>query len=179
MVVVQGPSTAGAGGGPGQQEQQQLVCSHVDDAELLNLLKNEARRQEAEIRERKPEGDGDASGPSGGGPPGTSSLGPNKPRRRRNRKDLCAMMSVDELEAMSNQKKITEYKAPMSISEKEVRRRNRINSSISVLRKIVPGITGDTENTDVYETTAKYILFLKQVVGAAHDKAFLSEMIPL
>ena len=113
-----------------------VPCNSPDDAELLEVLKHEAKKQESELRV-KMEGRNLMEY--------FKSPQPLKSRKRRNRKDLCSGMSVEQLEKLSNDKKITEFHSPMSIHDKEVRRRNRISSSVCMLRKIVPGITEDTE----------------------------------
>jgi len=100
---------------------------------------------------------------------------------RRNRKDVCLGMSAAEVEKMAEVKNgIREWKSPISVKDKEVRRRLRINTSISMLRKIVPGVTDETENTQVFEAAAKYMAYLKKEAGnGVHDKEFLAEYMPL
>jgi len=166
-------------------------CNTPDDASLMDALKREAKRQEKEIKDalllhqdkfnlasvqqqlfKTPEQlPAAATDPS---PSGAAAA-----KKRRNRKDMCAGMTAAELEQFSNDTKITEYRSPMSVNDKEVRRRNRISSCISMLRKIVPGVTEDTENTEVFEASAKYIAYLKQRVGKEFDKEFLSQLMPL
>jgi len=97
-----------------------------------------------------------------------------------NRKDICKGMSVEEVERLSEDMKVTEYKAPNSIYDKEVRRRAKIATCLSMLRQVVPGVTEDTDNTAVFEKTAKYVTFLREKVGdQEQDKLFLKERMTL
>lgn len=97
-----------------------------------------------------------------------------------NRKDVCKGMSVEEVERVCEDKRVTEYKPPNSVYEKEVRRRDKIATCLSMLRQVVPGITPETDNTAVFEMTAKYVTFLKDKVGdKEQDKLFLKERMTL
>ena len=47
-------------------------------------------------------------------------------------------------------------------------------------RQVVPGVTEDTDNTAVFEETAKYVTFLREKVGdQEEDKLFLKERMTL
>ncbi len=64
------------------------------------------------------------------------------------------------------------------MNERDLARRARISASVDVLRRVVPGADRLQERGDVYEATAKYILFLRKKVGDAHDKDFIREFLP-
>ena len=51
-----------------------------------------------------------------------------------NRKDVCKGMSTEQVEKLSLDKKITEYKRPKSVYDKEVRRRDKLATNLSMLR---------------------------------------------
>lgn len=88
--------------------------------------------------------------------------------------------SMDEIEKVSvRRRQATEYKGAMSVAEKEIVRRERINESLSMLRKIIPSVTCLTENTEVYEITARYVAFLKQKTEAKYDRDYLYENMEL
>ena len=53
------------------------------------------------------------------------------------------------------------------MNERDLARRARISASVDVLRRVVPGADRLQERGDVYEATAKYILFLRKKVGDA------------
>jgi len=91
-----------------------------------------------------------------------------------NRKDVCKGMSTEQVEKLSLDKKITEYKRPKSVYDKEVRRRDKLATNLSMLRQLVPGITERTDNTQVFEMASEYIIFLQSKVGDKEfEKAFL------
>lgn len=96
-----------------------------------------------------------------------------------NRKDVCKGMSTEQVEKLSSDKKITEYKRPKTVYDKEVRRRDKLATNLSMLRQVVPGITEKTDNTAVFEMASSYIIFLKSKVGdKEHDKLFLKSRMP-
>jgi len=89
-------------------------------------------------------------------------------------------LSLDEVEKLTSvRRQAMEYKGAMSIAEKETVRREKINDSISILRKIIPTVTDTTENTEVFEITARYVAFLKQKSEGKHDRGYLYEHLEL
>ena len=65
----------------------------------------------------------------------------------------------------------------LQISEKESTRRHRERSALQTLYAIVPGVDDKTDDPKILELTAKYILYLKTLVQAKHDKEFLCQQI--
>ena len=56
-------------------------------------------------------------------------------------------------------------------------RRHRERSALQTLYAIVPGVDDKTDDPKVLELTTKYILYLKTLVQAKHDKEFLCQQI--
>jgi len=113
-------------------------------------------------------------------PVAEASAPPNtKSKMYSNRKEICMGMSAEEVEKLSSDKKITEYNRPKSVYDKEVRRRDKHSTMLSMLRQVVPGITVKTDNTVVFERASSYIIFLQNKVGdKENDKSFLKERMP-
>lgn len=89
-------------------------------------------------------------------------------------------LSLDEVEKLTSvRRQAMEYKGAMSIAEKETVRREKINDSISILRKIIPTVTDSTENTEVFEIAARYVAFLRQKTEGKHDRGYLYEHLEL
>jgi len=89
-------------------------------------------------------------------------------------------LTLDEVEKLSSERRqAMEYKGAMSVAEKETARRERINVSISILRKIIPTVTDSTENTEVFEIAARYLAFLKRKTEGKHDRGYLYEHLEL
>lgn len=72
---------------------------------------------------------------------------------------------------------IEPFEVTLTASAKERQRRKRNLSAIMNLKKIVPGLSENSSETEVCELTAKYIFFLKKKVGPDHDKGFLRTQI--
>ncbi len=85
---------------------------------------------------------------------------------------------MDEVELMTREARISPCNPAESLNEREVARRERIQSSLDLLRKLVPGVRDDSDKVEVYEKTSKYVLFLKSKVGAQFDVDFLHEFLP-
>lgn len=89
-------------------------------------------------------------------------------------------LTAEEVERISLQRRVaTEYKGAMTTAQKEIVRRGNINDCLSMLRKIIPGISDSTENTEVYEITARYVAFLKEKTEGKHDRNYLYENLEL
>lgn len=89
-------------------------------------------------------------------------------------------LTIDEVEKVNcERQEVTEYKGAMSIAEKEIIRRGKINDSISLLRKIIPTVTDSTENTEVFEITARYAAFLRQKTEGKYDRGYLYDNLEL
>lgn len=89
-------------------------------------------------------------------------------------------LTIDELEKVNYERRqATEYKGAMSIAEKEIIRREKINDSLSMLRKIIPTITDLTENSEVFEVTARYVAFLRHKTEGKYDRDYLYENLEL
>ncbi|XP_067655200.1 uncharacterized protein [Haliotis asinina] len=61
---------------------------------------------------------------------------------------------------------------------KERKRRARIKEACDLMRQLVPGMSEKTDKATVFEFAARYIYFLKNFVGSAHDKDFLIKYSP-
>ncbi|XP_046552466.1 uncharacterized protein LOC124262080 isoform X2 [Haliotis rubra] len=61
---------------------------------------------------------------------------------------------------------------------KERKRRARIKEACDLMRQLVPGMSEKTDKATVFEFAARYIYFLKNFVGTAHDKDFLIKYSP-
>ena len=79
---------------------------------------------------------------------------------------------------LTREQRISPYSGAETMNERDLARRARISASVDVLRRVVPGADRLQERGDVYEATAKYILFLRKKVGDAHDKDFIREFLP-
>lgn len=145
-----------------------------DDSDLIEELKRVAKKQEGQIRERLQARNllDQFCSPS-------SSDGSGRKKFRRKNTVLSANTTEDDVEKMSIDSKVVEFHAPSNMNEKETIRRKRISCAISMLRQIVPGVDDSSDNTEIYEMTAKYILFLKDKLGSEHDKDFLKDQIIL
>lgn len=100
--------------------------------------------------------------------------------RRQRPSNKYGNLTMDEVEKVScERQEVTEYKGAMSIAEKEIVRRGKINDSISLLRKIIPTVTDSTENTEVFEITARYAAFLREKTEGKYDRGYLYENLEL
>jgi hypothetical protein len=72
---------------------------------------------------------------------------------------------------------IEPYEVFSSVAAKEAMRRKRTQTSVTTLKKIVPGLGEDSNEAEVYEMTAKYIFFLKTKLAPDHDIEFLKGQI--
>jgi len=183
--------------------------SGIDDSKLLEDLCNAAAKQEEEdkIRQRADKHDkhriftGDhsleellnempISKDFQGRPMDCQYLSEAKRAKREERKlrqlkeirpsNKYTHLTADEVERISLQRRVaTEYKGAMTTAQKEIVRRGNINDCLSMLRKIIPGISDTTENTEVYEITARYVAFLKEKTEGKHDRNYLYENLEL
>merc|ERR1711962_143501 len=96
------------------------------------------------------------------------------------RKDVCKNMSTEEFERFTQEKKISDWVEPKSIYDKETRRREKTATRLSMLRQLVPGVTSETDNTTLYEETARYLVFLREKLDNKKelDKQFLKQHMP-
>jgi len=96
------------------------------------------------------------------------------------RKDVCKNMSTEEFERFTQEKKISDWVEPKSIYDKETRRREKTATRLSMLRQLVPGVTPETDNTTLYEETARYLVFLREKLDNKKelDKQFLKQHMP-
>ena len=90
-------------------------------------------------------------------------------------KEPAATEDLDAVEAYLNSVQIMDYSSANNKDQKEKSRRKRINSSLEYLRKLVPGIGTDTDQSEVYAQTARYVSFLRQLASKKNIEDFISE----
>nr|XP_040576970.1 uncharacterized protein LOC121125799 [Lepeophtheirus salmonis] len=91
------------------------------------------------------------------------------------RRDLTAKLdSVEDLDLKKGEDLII-YPHDKS---KDIIRRDRINKSLDLLKKIVPGISESDDQIEIFSQTTRYLLFLRNKVGAQFDRDFLSHFLP-
>lgn len=147
-----------------EQQMEKIDAKHQTLEDLLN-----------EMSSTKQNGEQKASSSS---KHGTKGKDITSPKWRANKKIRPSSRYTDtpmtEIEKMSvERRQATEYKGAMSIAEKEIIRREKINDCLSRLRQIVPTLTHSTENIEVYETTARYAAFLQQKTDGMYDREYL------
>ena len=61
--------------------------------------------------------------------------------------------------------------------EREVHRRQRMLAGVAKLKDMIPGLTPQSNETEVLEKTHRYIEFLRRFVDVKHDEKFLQNQI--
>ena len=65
-----------------------------------------------------------------------------------------------------------------SLATKRRAKRASFNAAIDLMKKLVPGTKDMTEESEIFEMTSKYVLFLKKRIGDEFDKEFLEDYLP-
>ncbi len=149
-----------------------------DDGMLEEILKAEAKKQERKIKEKLEDEKLVALFK-------TPERRVPVPRPRKRLRDVLSREQVTsrpslsplDLQILPRDSRVSRT-LPETVADKETSRRTRINDTVELLREAVPGCDLVADKAEVYEITAKYILYMKSKVGNAHDREFLKEFMP-
>ena len=86
------------------------------------------------------------------------------------------MAQLEAVEAQVKSDQVQDYQACTSAVDKEKKRRQRINSTLGGLRKVVPGLDSDSMESDVYAQTARYVTFLRRRATRKDVEDFVKEI---